>query len=224
MITPLQQLRLLQLSSASLPVGGFTYSQGLEWAVEAEWVTSAAQFRQWQQLQIEQVLIRQDLPLLLRLYNACAAQDAERFADWSRFLLACRETAELRTEERQRGAAMARVLAGLQLSPPPAWQGALGLSQSGGLAWAGYCWQIPADALLLSLGYSALESAVMAGVKLVPFGQQAAQSLLADLSEVLAQQLPLALALSDDELGGSLPLVAISSSRHENQHTRLFRS
>ncbi|MFS2225788.1 urease accessory protein UreF [Pantoea sp. B65] len=224
MITPLQQLRLLQLSSAALPIGGFTYSQGLEWAVECGWVSSVAQFRQWQQLQIEQTLIRQDLPLLLRLYRACQAQDVERFRHWSHFLLSCRETAELRSEEQQRGAAMTRVLTGLQLLPPENWRAALQLTQSGGLAWAGTVWQIPESALLLSLAYSSLESAVMAGVKLVPFGQQAAQSLLMELSETLAQQLPLALALDDEELGGSLPLVAIASSRHETQHTRLFRS
>lgn len=224
MITALQQLRLLQLSSASLPIGGFTYSQGLEWAVEAGWVTSAAQFCDWQMQQLEQTLIRQDLPLLLRLYRACAAADLERFQHWSDWLLACRETAELRHEEQQRGAAMARVLAGLDLLPPEPWRAPLAQTQSGGLAWAGYRWGIPEESLLLSLAWGALECAVMAGVKLVPFGQQAAQSLLATLSEALDRQFPLALSLTDAALGGSVPLLAIASSRHETQHTRLFRS
>ncbi|MNG11148.1 Urease accessory protein UreF [compost metagenome] len=64
----------------------------------------------------------------------------------------------------------------------------------------------------------------MAGVKLVPFGQQAAQTLLRDLSEALPDALATALALGDDQLGGGLPLLAIASARHETQYTRLFRS
>jgi len=64
----------------------------------------------------------------------------------------------------------------------------------------------------------------MAGVKLVPFGQQAAQTLLLDLGAGLPAALDRALALGDDQLGGGLPLLAIASSRHETQYTRLFRS
>lgn len=223
-MTALQQLRLLQLSSAALPVGGFSYSQGLEWAVAAGWVTSEAQFRQWQHQQIEQVLIPQELPLLLRLLRACRNGDLPAFHRWSQWLLACRDTRELRAEEQQRGAAMARVLAGLQLSPPAAWQAALKLTQSGGLAWAGSRWQIPARPLLLSLAWSGLENAVMAAVKLVPLGQQSAQRLLAEFSQLLAARVAQALQVSDDALGGSLPLIAIASARHETQYSRLFRS
>ncbi|CRI57407.1 urease accessory protein UreF [Pseudomonas sp. CCOS 191] len=224
MHTDLALLRLLQLASPGLPVGGFTYSQGLEWAVEAGWVKDAKGFAAWQREQLHDTLGHLDWPLLARLYKACQADDADAFAHWSQFLLANRETAELRLEERQRGSALARLLDGWQLGQEPAWRASLELSQLGGMAWLGAHWSIPLRQLALGHGFAWLEGAVMAGVKLVPFGQQAAQTLLRDLGEELPGVLDHALALNDEQLGGGLPLLAIASSRHETQYTRLFRS
>jgi len=220
----LQLLRLLQLVSANLPVGGFTYSQGLEWAVEAGWVTGADGFGSWQREQLHDTLGHLDWPLLQRLYSACRAQDADAFAHWSSFLLANRETAELRLEERQRGKALARLLDGWQLCQAPAWRSSVELSQLGGMAWLAVHWQIPLRELALGHGFAWLEGAVMAGVKLVPFGQQAAQTLLRELCEELPAVLEWALDVPDEHLGGGLPLLAIASARHETQYTRLFRS
>lgn len=217
-------LRLLQLASPGLPVGGFTYSQGLEWAVEAGWVRDVATFAAWQREQLNDTLGYLDWPVLARLYHACQDDDAGAFARWSRFVLANRETAELRLEEQQRGSALARLLDGWQLGQAPDWRGSLELSQLSGMAWLGAHWSIPLRQLALGHGFAWLESAVMAGVKLVPFGQQAAQTLLRDLGAALPAVLDRALALDDDQLGGSLPLLAIASSRHETQYTRLFRS
>ena len=92
------------------------------------------------------------------------------------------------------------------------------------MAWLGVRWGIGARELALSLGYSWIESAVMAGVKLVPFGQQAAQQLIITLSDHFAEGLDAALSRSDDELGAATPLSAIASARHETQYSRLFRS
>lgn len=224
MHTDLALLRLLQLASPGLPVGGFTYSQGLEWAVEAGWAKDANGFAAWQREQLHDTLGHLDWPLLARLYKACQADDADAFAHWSQFLLANRETAELRLEERQRGSALARLLDGWQLGQEPAWRASLELSQLGGMAWLGAHWSIPLRQLALGHGFAWLEGAVMAGVKLVPFGQQAAQTLLRDLGEELPAVLDHALTLNDEQLGGGLPLLAIASSRHETQYTRLFRS
>lgn len=224
MSSDLKLLRLLQLTSPNLPVGGFTYSQGLEWAVEAGWVQGAEGFRAWQRQQLHDTLGYLDWPLLARLYQACQDGDVEAFARWSQFLLANRETAELRLEERQRGMSLARLLDGWQLCQAPEWRANLALSQLGGMAWLGAHWDIPLRDLALGHGFAWLEGAVMAGVKLVPFGQQAAQSLLRDLCEALPEVLESALKLTDDQLGGGLPLLAIASARHETQYTRLFRS
>ncbi len=220
----LQLLRLLQLSSSGLPVGGYTYSQGLEWAVEAGWLRGADGFAAWQRAQIEETLVHLDWPLLARLYAACEAGDASAFRRWSQLLLASRETRELRLEERQRGQAFARLLDGWQLGQAPEWRESIGLTQLGGMAWLALQWQIPLHSLALGIGWSWLEGAVMAGVKLVPFGQQMAQSLLRDLSAELPAALERAMAVADGDIGAGLPLQAIASARHETQYSRLFRS
>ena len=219
-----QWLRLMQLSSSSLPVGSFTWSQGLEWAVEAGWVASVEAFRHWQIQQMEQSFFCVDLPLFMRLYRACEQQDLTAAKRWAAYLLACRETRELREEERNRGAAFTRLVKSWEPDYPAAWQPLFMQSQLCGMAWLGVRWGIGARELALSLGYSWIESAVMAGVKLVPFGQQAVQQLIITLSDHFAEGLDAALSRSDDELGAATPLSAIASARHETQYSRLFRS
>ncbi|KKW67632.1 urease accessory protein UreF [Lampropedia cohaerens] len=226
MAQALHQLRMLQLASSTLPVGGFTYSQGLEWAVEAGWVRDTEGFKVWQQEQIAQTLVHLDWPVLQRLHAAAARADLADFERWSQFLIANRETLELRTEERQRGAALARMLQGWQLfaADRATWLCAASISQCSAMAYLGAHWQMPVRALMLAYGFGWLEGAVMAGVKLVPFGQQAAQTLLAELGEQLASGLDQALSLADDAIGSGLPLAAIASACHETQYSRLFRS
>ncbi|WP_413737612.1 urease accessory protein UreF [Sodalis sp. RH21] len=225
MLNQIALLRLMQLVSPSLPVGGFTYSQGLEWAVETGWIDSGDAFVRWQRQIIDDTLGRVDLPVLIRLYRACESDDSAGFQRWSDFLLANRETGELRLEERQRGLALARLIGDwpdLPVSAP--WLPALRQSQLAGMAWLGWQWGIPLEPLALGYGYSWLESSVMAGLKLVPFGQQKAQSLLRELAPLLAGAFIQAGLLDDDGLGGSFPLQAIASACHETQYSRLFRS
>ncbi|MEB6380871.1 urease accessory protein UreF [Leclercia adecarboxylata] len=219
-----QWLRLMQLSSSSLPVGSFTWSQGLEWAVEAGWVTTAEAFKRWQCPQMEQGFFCVDLPLFYRLYDACEQQDIAAAARWTAWLLACRETRELREEERNRGAAFARLIKHWVPDCPPDWLSLFARSQLCGMAWLGVRWGIGMREMALSLGYSWIESAVMAGVKLVPFGQQAAQQLIIELCNRYADGMEQARLLRDDELGAATPLAAIASARHETQYSRLFRS
>ena len=95
MPTPEKRLRLMQLASSNLPVGGYSWSQGLEWAVEAGWVPDAAAFERWQLQQMEQSFFTVDLPLFARLYRACENDDLPSAQRWTAWLLACRETREL---------------------------------------------------------------------------------------------------------------------------------
>ncbi|EPM5597646.1 urease accessory protein UreF [Citrobacter braakii] len=220
----IQQLRLMQLASSALPVGSFTWSQGLEWAVEIGWVKSADDFSDWQIQQMEQNFFIVDLPLLARLYRACEQDDLAAARRWSAYLLACRETRELRDEERSRGAAFTRLVIDWEADCSREWRALFVDSQLCGMAWLGVRWKIPLTELALSLGYSWIESAVMAGVKLVPFGQQAAQRLIIALCNRYAQGLAQALACPDASLGSATPLAAIASARHETQYSRLFRS
>ena len=219
-----QQLRLMQLASSSLPVGSFTWSQGLEWAVEIGWVKSVDDFSDWQIQQMEHNFFTVDLPLLARLYRACEQDDLAAARRWTAYLLACRETRELRDEERSRGLAFTRLVTDWEPDCSQDWRTLFADSQLCGMAWLGVRWKIPLTNLALSLGYSWIESAVMAGVKLVPFGQQAAQRLIISLCDRYAQGLAQALACPDTCLGSATPLAAIASARHETQYSRLFRS
>lgn len=224
MTDSVQLMRLMQLASSSLPVGSFTWSQGLEWATEAGWVTDSAAFKRWQTQQMEHSFFSVDLPIFARLYQACTHDDFHEAQRWTAWLLACRETRELREEERNRGAAFTRLVTDWEPDCPPAWRTLFAQSQLCGMAWLGVRWQITLPALALSLGYSWIESAVMAGVKLVPFGQKAAQQLILSLSEQYAAGMDRALHCDERDIGSATPLAAIASARHETQYSRLFRS
>lgn len=219
-----QRLRLLQLASSNLPIGGYSWSQGLEWAVEAGWVNSAAAFADWQTQQMQHSFFHVDLPLFARLYQACEQDDLQAAQRWCGWLLACRETRELREEERNRGLAFTRLVFDWHPECPEQWRALFNQSQLCGMAWLGVRWKIALHELALTLGYSWIESAVMAGVKLVPFGQQAAQKLIMTLCEQYAAGVERGLNCPDEQIGSATPLSAIASARHETQYSRLFRS
>jgi len=217
-------LRLLHLVSPTLPIGAFTYSQGLEWAVEAGWVRDEAELEGWLEGQMAQGIGAVDLPLLTRLQRAAAEADLPAFTAWGDWLIACRETQELRTEERQRGKAMATLLPGLGIELPADWQSAAAQCQAAGFALAAHRWGIEPDRAALGYAWGWLENQVIAGVKLIPLGQTAGQRVLHRLTPALAALVERAREIADDEIGGSLPALAIASSRHEEQYSRLFRS
>jgi urease accessory protein len=217
-------IQLFQLMSPNLPVGGFTYSQGLEWAVEAGWVKNAVEFEQWLTDQMDEGLVFLDWPLLNRLYAAALADDVTAFEEWTDVLVASRESEEFRLEENQRGEAFYRVIKDWEISGSAEMAVHLKRSQLAGIAWYGTKSSISVEQLALGWGFSVLEGAVMAAIKLVPIGQQAGQTLLRQLSVALPAAYERACQVQDDDIGGSLPRLAIASACHEIQYTRLFRS
>lgn len=220
----LAQLRLMQLVSPALPIGGFTYSQSLEWAVEIGWVNDTDSLSDWLTGLIDDGLAYLDLPILLRLYSACEQHDPERIAYWGRLLYAARETRELRAEETNRARALVRLLHDLNVNEVDAWREALLHCQAAPFALAAVHWQIPQRACLLGFAWSWLENQVAAAVKLVPLGQTAGQRVQLSLAERLPGAVNCALRVNDDDIGASAPAMAIASARHETQYTRLFRS
>lgn len=217
-------VRLLQLASPSLPVGAFSYSQGLEYAVEIGWVDDLETFRSWLTNLVEENLVRLEIPLLVRLIDAVNDHAVDEFAYWVDFLMASRETRELRDEETGRGRAMANVLSALALEVDPPFMDSVKRSQLAGLAWAAHRWRLPADQLAIAHAFSWLENQVTAGVKLIPLGQSDGQRLLAGIGATLPRCVSRALAISDPNMGASSPALGIASSLHETQYTRLFRS
>ncbi len=213
-------LRLLQLSSPALPVGGFAYSQGLEYAVEAGWANTTNSVQEWLSLQLKHNLGRLDIPVIYRIYAALEQEQETQLTYWNNYLLASRETNELLLTDRAMGDALARLLP--KLSVPfvhaPRYSFVTlftiaaqywGISQEN--AATGFCW-------------SWLENQIAAATKLVPLGQTQAQQLLSNLQMEVPAVIRSARALSDNELGGTLPGMVMASCRHETQYTRLFRS
>ncbi len=217
-------LRLLQLCSGSLPIGGFTYSQGIEWAVECGWIKDQATLTDWLADLVDTTLTRVEIPALARLYRACEAGNGQPLAHWSAWLLANRETRELRDEERHRGRALAGLLVDLDVPRAAGWRDTLAGCQSAGFALAAHAWSIPLQQAAQGFAWAWLENLTLAGVKLIPLGQTAGQRLLRDLGDIASQAVDQGLNLNDDDMGASAPALAIASSRHETQYTRLFRS
>ncbi len=221
-------LRLLQLISPNLPTGAFTYSQGLEWAVECGWIQNKADTRHWLKSVLDDSLQTLELPLLVRLFAAVKNNNHEDFQYWAQWLYASRETSELRNEEQQRARALLKVLQQLPDSHDwpqlENWRPSLLCCQLSAYALAAHHWRIPLQDLLTGYTWSWLENTVAAAIKLVPLGQTEGQQLLYQFSAEISATVEHATTLEDDALGTSTPAQAIASSLHETQYSRLFRS
>jgi urease accessory protein len=223
---PATLLGLMWLASPALPVGGFSYSEGLESAVDAGVVHDGASAGDWLADQLHLSLARADLPLLAAAHAAWVAHDAARVAELNTWMLATRETAELRAQNEQMGRSMlewlrqrgddARVTTLAALQPAPAWPIAFALAavQTGAAA----------REALLAFGFSWAENQVQAALKAVPLGQSAGQRILARLAQDLPAAVDAALAVGDDARQAFTPMLAIRSAQHETQYSRLFRS
>lgn len=217
-------LRLMHLVSPSLPVGGFTYSQGIEWAVETGWIRDADDLDAWMTDQISCGLAYLDLPLVMRMQLAAVDRDHAAMGRWIDWLLAGRETSELRREEADRGRALAELLVAWGLEDAAAWKRQLARSQLGGFAFAAAAWQIGPRAAATGYAWAWLENLVLAGIKVVPLGQTRGQQTLERLATLIPGAVETAMAVTDHAIGASTPALAIASSAHETQYTRLFRS
>ncbi|MCC6206930.1 MAG: urease accessory protein UreE [Gammaproteobacteria bacterium] len=227
-------LSLLRLTSSSLPVGSFAYSQGMEYAVEQGWISDEASACDWITGLLRHSQALQDMPLFLRLYRAWESEDFAEVLRWNARLLAARESRELRAEELNVGAALARLLADLGVnrarsvlssihvprtmdeSPPPGYLAIFALA----------CveWRIPRRNAVCGYLWSWCQNQVTAAIKLVPLGQTAGQRILQKLIESIPAVADQAFALEDEDIGFTAPGLALASARHEGQYTRLFLS
>ena len=210
---------LWRLISPLLPVGAFHHSQGLEQAAAWWQVHDEASTRNWIEGLLGHVVAHVDLPVLARVRTAWAERRTAELERWDAVCRACRETHELRDEERNMGAALMRLLRELGEPAPAARLGfvaafgvaAANASLSERETAAGYAW-------------AWCESQTAAAVRLIPLGQSAGQRILRHLGGSLEAVVETALGLADEDVGRSAPGLAIASARHETGYTRLFRS
>ena len=223
-----QLLRLLHLASPALPIGAFHFSQGLEYAVECGWVKDEASALEGIEGLASASLATLDLPVLERLCAAWRQDDTQGVLRWNAFLIASRETEELRAEDRHLGSALLRVLVELELTtevfPLNAANTQPGVSHASAFAFACARWGIEASASSLTYAWAWAENQVLAAVKLVPLGQSAAQRMLHALCARIPLLVERAHKLTDSDIGISTALSAVASGRHETQYSRLFKS
>ena len=215
-------LHLLQFASPALPIGGYSYSQGLEPALEQGLVKDAASARDWIARGLDEVVARWDAPLLWRLLHAFAARDHGAVQAWGDCFLASRDTAELRAETIQMGYSLARLVEELGVADTSR----LGTDITLPLAFA--CaveaLGIPHEEALLAMIFAWAENQVLVCVKSVPLGQVAGQRLLLSLRPDIERAALAARSLRDDELSNWTPGLSLLSMQHEVQHGRLYRS
>lgn len=234
-------LRLLHLVSPALPIGAFAYSQGLESAVELEWITDMQSCEDWISGQLEDGIGRLDTPIFIRLYRlwesrqllqsstgqAAATQletDEHHINQthyWARYLQACRESMELHKEEQQLGRTMVRLLESLEFKGDFA---EFNYSYTCQFSFACQQWNIPLEESVQGFIWSWLENQVTAASKIIPLGQTDAQKILVNLTELIPATIQTAYHLKDDDIGANLAGLAIASQFHETQYSRLFRS
>lgn len=225
-------LRLLQLVSPALPVGAYSYSEGLEMLVHQEIVTDRATLADWLQQELMYGAARLDAAVMVRVYRAAHQADGAQVSFWNHWLSATRETQELRQQSWQMGRALLRLLQDTQLTSGTATIPVTALIEAAGdpcnfaiaFGLAAAYWQVEEETALLGYLYSWAANLVSAGVRLIPLGQTAGQQLLLDLQPALLEATAKIAQLPDDQLGSCTWGLSLASMNHEVQYSRLFRS
>lgn len=220
-------LQLIRLASPALPVGGFAYSDGLESAVEAKRVVDEASTLSWLADQLHLGLARSDLAVVGHAVDAWRADAIDAVRDLDAWVHATRETAELAAQTAQMGRSMAqwialaadgdpRVAALAGFEPAPTWPVAFAL--------AGARTEASTDDVMLAFAAGWAENQTQAAMRAVPLGQSAGQRVIAGLQREIPSAVETARAMPVESLQAFTPGLAILSSRHETQYSRLFRS
>jgi urease accessory protein len=239
-------IRLLHLASPTLPVGAYTYSQGLEWAVECGDIRDEAGARAWIGACLEHGVAGFEAVYLAHMLAAWRANDRARLGELDAEFVASRETAELRAETLQMGHSLAKLLADLEkpvvARMPRSGIRDVGPSRDSGLrpasglpdfptpsfplAWSCIAarWDIPVEEAVAGYLWAWAENQVMAALKAVPLGQTSGQRMLLALGERIPELAARAAAMAIEDGHNFLPAFAIASSLHETQYTRIFRS
>jgi len=238
-MTP-RRLLLLQLVSPALPVGAFSYSEGLEVLVQQGLITSAALLRPWLEREVEAGALTIEAASLPALMAALArwrddagkddggeeegARAFEEVRALEGWLLAQREAPELRAQQRQMGGSLVQLLADLGWPLPPAAPEGAGLTWPAAWAWAGVCLELPPLELVEAYLYAWVANQLSAAVRLVPRGPTEAQRLQLALAPLLARRALELVEVDPQALWNGGVGVALAQMEHGGLYSRLFRS
>ena len=220
-------LQLMWLASPALPIGGFSYSEVLESAIERIDLRGTDEVSAWLRDQLHLLQARGDMALVAQAIAAWRVPDHARVNALNDWVLHTRESSELRLQTEQMGRSLMDWLrhqhaddtnrvASTRACASPSYPIAFALAASGTGASAAAC--------LHSFAFGWAENMVQAAVKAVPLGQSAGQRILAELVQAIPQAVTEALAIDDDTRQAFAPMFAILSAQHETQYSRLFRS
>ena len=216
-------LQLIWLASPALPVGGFSYSEGLEAAVDAGLVSSEATAADWLVDQLHLTLARADLAVTGQAVQAWRLNDTDTIARLDSWLRETRETSELRLQTEQMGRSLVEWLKAVDperaaMAGQDAWCYPIAFALAASRSTA------TVRDILLAYAFGWAENMMQAAIKAVPLGQSAGQRILARLAREIPAAVTHAMRLGDDERQAFAPLLAVLSARHETQYSRLFRS
>jgi urease accessory protein len=220
-------LQLIWLASPALPIGGFSYSEVLEAAVDRAGVNSESTTRVWLLDQLQLSLARSDLPVVAKSIAAWRRNDVQTVNELNDWMLQTRESSELRLQTEQMGRSLmdwlrnqhpdnTELLARTRACASPAYPVAFALAASITRADVRDC--------MSSFAFGWAENMTQAAVKSVPLGQGAGQRILSRLADAIPDAVTGAMALMDSERQAFTPMLAILSAQHETQYSRLFRS
>lgn len=219
-------IQLIWLASPALPVGGFSYSEGLEVAVERAGVATESIASTWLADQLHLTLARGDLAVIAQAIPAWRENRLQRIQQLNDWVLQTRETSEMRAQAEQMGRSLLEWLRNHEGANAEHIQACAGLPPTYPMAFALAASQTEAGVrdCLLAYAFGWAENMMQAALKSVPLGQSSGQRILAHLSREIPLAVETALNLPDDERQAFSPMLAILSSQHETQYSRLFRS
>ncbi|NEQ75324.1 MAG: urease accessory protein UreF [Okeania sp. SIO2C9] len=228
-----QLLCLLQLASPALPVGAYSYSEGIELLVTTGKISDYDSLKNWLIDSLKFGSIRLEAALIVRAYLETNSGNLPLLNNWNNWATAVKETEELRLQSLQMGRTLIRLFMNIQ---PDVSTELMSFVQKKLETETDFCnfaiayglisasWQIEIETAILGYLHSWATNLVNAGVKLIPLGQTVGQKLLWELQNQIVLSAKEILKLKDDELNSCSWGLSLASMAHEVQYTRLFRS
>ena len=219
-------IQLMWLASPALPVGGFSYSECLEAAVDKGLVATESEASAWLTDQLYLNLARGDLPAISQAIAAWRLDDLPRIAALNTWVLQTRESAELSAQTRQMGKSLLDWLRNHTTATAAHIDALSALTPTYPVAFAlaASATQAPVRQCLLAYAFGWAENMTQAAIKSVLLGQSAGQRILSAIAADIPAAIDHALGVTDDTRQTFSPMLAILSSQHEIQYSRLFRS